>query len=262
MKIKLPYVLLPLMTLGLTSCGPSMGIYKDADKYVSGNIEYSDVEVNNIDIDWISGSLTLVEDESATGITIKEETNLTDADDLVHSYYHDGILSVKYFASGHTCSRTNVKKDLTITYKPDLDYLRVDLTSGKLNAENIHATTFVLDMTSGDSKIKNLVSNDVDIDATSGTVEIDKLTGKKLNVDITSGTIKTVFDTIETAKYDLTSGKIFMTLPVDGGTVKVSKTSGSVTANRECSINNDTYKFGTGSADIKVSMTSGKLTID
>ena len=55
--------------------------------------------------------------------------------------------------------------------------------------------------------------------------------------------------------------KINLTLPEDGGTVKVSKTSGSVTAERECSFNNNTYKFGTGAAEISVSMTSGKLLI-
>ena len=60
----------------------------------------------------------------------------------------------------------------------------------------------------------------------------------------------------------MTSGKIFLTLPIDGGTVKVNKTSGSVKTNRECTMNNNTYKFGTGSADVKVSMTSGSLSID
>ena len=52
-----------------------------------------------------------------------------------------------------------------------------------------------------------------------------------------------------------------MTLPSDGGTVKVSKTSGDVVTERECSVNNSTYKFGSGPAQISVSMTSGKLII-
>ena len=262
MKKGLAFAILGLLSFGLTACGVTGGIYANEDKYISGNTEYKDVEVNKIDIDWVSGNVTLVEDEAATGIVVFEDTNLTDKRELVHSYFHDGILNVKYFASGYHCLKTNIKKNLTITYKPGLETLKVDLTSGYLGAENIHATKFDLDITSGTANIKNLVVDEVSVDATSGTIIMSKIYAKKMDADLTSGSITTIYESLETATYEMTSGKVFLTLPIDGGTVKVDKTSGTVKTNRECTINNNTYKFGTGLADVKVKMTSGTLSID
>ena len=262
MKKNFAIILLGLISLGLSSCGATMGVYPDADKYIAGNIEYPDVEVSKIDIDWISGSLTLVEDENATGISILEVTDLIDKEALVHSYFHDGILSVKYFYSGYWCNKYNYKKDLTITYKPGLDSLKVSLTSGSLKAESIHTKEFDLDLTSGSANISNLFCENADTDLTSGSVIFDKINAKQFNVDMTSGVAVVNYEIIEKSSFSLTSGDINMKLPSDGGTVKVSKTSGTVKANREGTFSDNTYKFGEGSADIKVSMTSGTLTIN
>ncbi len=262
MKNKIAFITLGLLTLSLAGCGTTMSVYPDADKYTAGNVLMADIEVKKIDIDWISGSVTLVEDENAVGVDIREETTLTDEKALVHSYYHDGILSVKYFASGYWCRQFNYKKDLTITYKPGLDSLKVDLTSGSLNADNLHAQDFDLDLTSGSVNIKYLVADDVDIDLTSGSVNIEKLNTKNFDADLTSGKVGIGFEAVEKATFELTSGTINMGLPTDGGTVKVTKTSGKVVANRECTINENAYKFGSGTADIRVKMTSGTLTID
>ena len=262
MKNKIALALLGLMSLGLTGCGTKMSIYADADKYTAGNVEIADVEVKKINVDWISGSVALVEDENAVGVNIYEETTLTDEKALVHSYYHDGVLNVKYFASGYWCRQFNYKKDLTITYKPGLEALNIELTSGSFKAENLHANDCDIDLTSGSANIKYLVADDVDIELTSGSVNIDKLNTKSLKADLTSGKVGIGFEAVEKASFELTSGTINMGLPVDGGAVKVSKTSGKVVANRECTISENTYKFGSGTADIRVKMTSGTLTID
>lgn len=262
MKKYFGFILLGLISLGLSSCGSKMDVYPDVEKYTSGNTEYKDVEVNKIDITWLSGSLTLVEDETATGITIEEVTDLTEKEALVHTYFHDGFLSVKYFYSGYWCNKFNYKKDLTITYKPGLESLKVSLTSGSLKSECIHAKEFDLDLTSGSADISSLTSEEADTDLTSGSVAFGKVVANKFDVDMTSGVAVVNYETIEKSSFSLTSGNISMKLPTDGGTVKVSKTSGSVKANREGTFSDDTYRFGEGSANIKVSMTSGTLTIN
>ena len=261
MKKKILFTLLPLLALPLTSCGTSIGVYADADKYLAGNQTYTE-SVNTIEIDWVSGELTLIEDDTIEGVKIEEEANTTEEKALVHSYLNEGNLKIKYFASGYMSTQYNLKKSLTVTYKPGLTKMDVDITSGKLHAENITATEFELDMTSGDADIGSVIADDIDIDATSGDIEITKVTAKDFDSDLTSGTITIGFTAIDKATFDLTSGTINMKLPEDGGTVKVSKTSGSVNTKRECSVNNNTYKFGSGAADIKVSMTSGKLNIE
>ena len=262
MKKQIALGMLGLMTLSLTSCGAYVGVYANANKYLAGNQTYEQ-EITALDIDWISGSVTLVEDETITGVKIEEVTDLTNEKELVHSYIDNGKLMIKFFASGHRCSKIfGYTKDLTVTYKPGLEKINIDLTSGSLKASSVTANEFELDMTSGNAKIDNVTANKVDTDLTSGEIEMKKVTAQELDADLTSGTFTVGFNSINTASFGLTSGKINMTLPEDGGTVKVSKTSGTINTNRECSVNNNTYKFGTGSADIKVSMTSGKLTIN
>ena len=257
---KILLTLLTLLTLPLTSCGASMGRYADADKYLVGNQTYTET-VNSIEIDWISGEVTLVESETIEGVKLEEEANTTVEKALVHSYLNNGVLKIKYMASGYVSSQTNLKKSLTVTYKPSLDKMDVDITSGSLKAKAISASEFNLDMTSGNANIGRVIANKVDIDSTSGDVLINDLSAQTFKSDTTSGSVSVGFTYIEKADLEITSGNINMALPTDGGTVKVSKTSGSVVTERECSVNNNTYKFGTGVADIKVSMTSGKLTI-
>ena len=262
MKKQIALTLLGLMTLSLTSCGTYMSVYADADKYLAGNQTYEQ-EITALDIDWISGSVMLVEDETITGVKVEEITNLEKEEELVHSYIDNGTLRIKFFASGHRCSKLfGYNKELTVTYKPGLEKIDIDLTSGSIKAQSVTAKKFNLDMTSGNAKIDTLVADDVDTDLTSGDIEIKKVTAKNMDADLTSGTFTVGYSAIEKASFDLTSGKFYMTLPEDGGTVKVSKTSGTVTTKRECKIDHNTYTFGTGSADIKVSMTSGKITID
>lgn len=252
---------LGLLSLSVTGCGTRMGFYPDADKYVVGNQNY-EAEVQTIDIDWISGKVILVEDDTIEGIKVEEETNTTIPQEQVHSYLNEGTLFIKYFASGYMHRGFSViKKELTVTYKPGISKINIDLTSGSLTAEKITSQEVNLDMTSGNAKIGEMVADKVDTDLTSGEIEITKLNAKELDSDMTSGTFTVGFSAIEKAHFDLTSGKINMTLPEDGGKVKVSKTSGSVKTERECTISDNVYTFGTGEADIRVSVTSGTLKI-
>ncbi len=261
MKKQIALGLLGLMTLSLASCGTYVGYYANADKYLAGNQTYEQ-EITALDIDWVSGSVTLVEDETITGVKVEEVTDLEKEKEWVHSYVDNGKLMVKFFASGTRCSKLfGYTKELTVTYHPGLERVNIDLTSGSLKAQTITAKDVNLDLTSGKAQIENIIADNVDADLTSGSIEINHMIGKDFAADLTSGSITVGFTSINKADFDLTSGNINMTLPEDGGTVKVSKTSGIVNTERECSISNNTYKFGTGLADIKISMTSGKLII-
>lgn len=257
-------MLLGLLGLSLTGC-TNVGHYADADKYVAGSKEYNDIPTS-LDIDWLSGNLTLVSDPNVVGVKITEDTNITDEGGLVHSYFDNGTLKIKFAASGYTFqSFPTLKKDLEVRYNPSdkpFELVNIDLTSGSLNIEEMKATKFELDMTSGKANIKTLFASETDIDLTSGSVSFETLATSKFESDLTSGSINVKFTEEVNGEFSLTSGSIDMTLPSDGGVVKVSKTSGSVTTNRECSVDKDTYKFGDGKSDIKVSMTSGKLTIN
>ena len=278
MKKSLGLLILGLLGLSLTSC-ISGEVYADADKYLAGDQTYEE-NITSLDIDWVSGTLTLVEDENIDGVKIVEDTNLTRESELVHSYLHDGKLNIHFFASGHTSFGMKIRKDLTVTYHPGLSNLKVDITSGTFNAETLTADKVSIDMTSGSSNIGSIISQEVDVDFTSGNLKIGRvstngfdaeltsgklnvqhITANSFNVDMTSGDMKVGFDEISKASFEITSGSIDMSLPEAGGKVRVNKTSGSVKTERQCSVSDNLYTFDEGSADIKVEMTSGKLTI-
>ena len=261
MKKQIALGILGLMSLSLAGCGTRMSVYADADKYLAGNQTYEEA-ITDLDIDWISGSVILVEDATITGVKLEEVTDLTNEKELVHSYLNNGKLMIKFFASGHYCTKlTGYKKELTVTYHPGLANVNIDITSGSLSAESITATKVNIDMTSGSAKVNKVIAEDIDIDLTSGSIEMNNITTNTFDADLTSGTITSGFTLVNNADYDLTSGKINLTLPIDGGSVKVSKTSGKVNTERECIVNQNTYTFGTGAANFKVSMTSGTLNI-
>ena len=281
MKKRFSFILLGLLSLLFTSCGIWMSRYPDADKYVSGNQTYNE-EVNSIDIDWLSGTVKLVEDNSLTNsvVKIEEETDCTKEEELVHSYLNEGKLMIKFFASGYRCTNSGITKKLIVTYAPGLESIKVNLTSGSLNAESITARDINVDLTSGkvvageiiservkfdltsgSVNIDSVYANDFDIDLTSGSANIKSIFTEDFDADLTSGSLDTGFGYVKTASYDLTSGDIKLTLPNDGGKVRVEKTSGKVNTERECTIVNGVYKFGDGEAMFDVTMTSGTLTI-
>lgn len=260
MKKLLSTILLGFIGISLSSC-TSYGVYDDADKYLVGNQTYNE-NITSLDIDWLSGTLTIVEDETITGVKIEEETNLTNEKELVHSYLNNGELKIKFFASGYSkFGSTSFKKNLTLTYHPGFTDIEIDLTSSTLNANSLTADKVDVDFTSGSANIDKITANEVDVDFTSGHATINHINANEFDSDMTSGSMTVAFDKVNKASFDFTSGNIDMTLPSDGGTVKVNKTSGSVNAIRECTASNNIYKFGEGSADIDVGMTSGKLTI-
>ena len=280
MKNKIAFITLGLLSLSLTGCGTRMSVYPNSDKYLKGNQEYEQ-NIDTLDIDWISGSVTLVEDATIEGVKIEEETNLTNEKEQVHTYLSEGKLLVKYFASGHSCSKPfNVKKDLTITYKPGLKEIKIDLTSGSVKAETMTSQLVDVDITSGSVDVGTITSHNVKLDATSGSMKVDTLVSEKVKTSFTSGscTINHVtaeeyngtstsgtynigFTGVNYATFDMTSGNLNMTIPEAGARVKVTKTSGNVVTQRECTIDNNVYTFGDGIADIKVTMTSGKVVI-
>ena len=270
-----------LCIFGLTGCGTSVGSYADADKYLVGNQIY-DENITSLDIDWVNGKITLIEDESISGVKIEETTNLTKKEELVHSYLNNGELKIKFFASNYRrFGFTPIKKELVVTYKPGLENFNLDLTSGNCLATQLTATKCNIDMTSGSAKIDKIIASTCDIDMTSGNFKIDNLMANEFSSECTSGDIKinkadvkdfdaemtsgnysVSFINVEKATFDMTSGDINMTLPEDGGQVNIYKTSGSIITNRECSVNNNIYTFGNGSASIEVKMTSGKVIIN
>ena len=259
----------------------TMGLYLNADKYLVGNQVYEGT-VSKIDVDWISGQVTLNPSYEVNGVEIAEENNL-DEKSKVHSYFVDGVIYLKFMASGHRAVIDEKDKHVLLTYNPSaIEDINIHLTSGKLVGTTIAAINDIdIGLTSGRVEIDSLNAKKVKIDVTSGYTLVNEIKSEELtatmtsgtiitkNVDTktysghsTSGTLETSFTNLETGDIHFTSGTLKLTMPQSGGKVIVDKTSGSVTTNRECTIEGSTYKFGEGTAVINVGMTSGRIVID
>ena len=261
MKNRVLFTILPLFTLPLASCGTLMGYYPDSDKYLVGDQTYNE-PVTSIDIEWISGEVTLIEDDSISGAIVTEVTDVEEDDARVHTYLNDGELKIKYFASMYQYVGFSITKKLTVTYNPMIEKLAVNITSGEIRSDSLTAKTIKINLTTGHAIVNKITCEEFKANMTSGGVEVNEINTKNYSANLTSGHIIANFKSVENGSIEATSGSIDMTLPEDGGKVKVIKTSGRITTNRECSISDNVYTFGDGKANIDVKMTSGTITIN
>ena len=240
----------------LASCSV-MGTYANSEKYLIGSQEYEG-ELTTLNINWVAGTLTLVEDENATSIKVSEENSLSDAE-KVYSYFHDNTLDVQYCASGFVGHIDSNQKNLTITYKPGIEKLNVSLTSGTFKADALHTSEINLSLTSGKVEIDNVEASVINCSSTSGSITFSNVKTNKFNSSFTSGSATVNFEELNEAKLDGTSGYIVLRTPEVGATVHVSQTSGKTNSHREGTVSNGTYTYGDGSAKVSISLTSGTV---
>ena len=254
--------LISLLGLSLTSC-TYYGTYADADKYLVGDQTYTG-ELKELDVDWVSGQVTLVEDVTSTEIKITEESDveLVEAE-KVHSYFNEGVLKIKYWESGHkTHSFVSRNKHIYITY-PTLEKLTVDLTSGKFDSKKVTATEIKVNLTSGSVDLDEVVCETMVTNVTSGNVNIDKITCNTYESNLTSGSVTIGTSSANEMKFSVTSGKVDLAIPESGATISFTKTSGSLRLDRQDYTKNDDgqYVYGDGACKVKIKVTSGKAII-
>lgn len=265
-------------SIALTGCVNFYGTYANADKYLVGT-QYYDGELTTLDIDWTSGKVTLIQDESAQQITVREDNNLED-DKKVHSYFNDGTLSIKYCKSGLSFSKIWPEdKQLFVTF-PKLTNLDLDITSGSATINKLDVEKIDISVTSGSVDLEQATAKDVKCKITSGNLNLgiiktelftSKLTSGKTTIDSlstkegtfnsTSGNLKVNVESADKLSFGVTSGDIDLTIPEAGAAVTVNKTSGKFNSTREHTVSNNVYTFGDGSCTISIKVTSGNITI-
>ncbi len=285
MKNKLLIGLGTCLSLLLSGCaiyfnGTQMPAYKDADKYVAGSQNYEE-NINTLNLNWISGKVTLYEDDTITGVQIEEDCSFSNPDGQVHSYLHDGILDIQFMKSEYKTPTSTFVKYLIVTYNPTLDNLNVNLTSGTFRADHLTATdTININYTSGMAEFSNvnckklninfisgeltssvINAEEITITATSGEIYMDAINTKKIKSSSTTGRHRLKFLSVEEGNVSITSGALVILLPDEGGTVNVSNIKGTIMLFRDCEQDGDTYKFGEGTAIIDVSIISGSFEV-
>lgn len=251
---------------GLTGCTQKLNyVYKDAEKYEAGEREFSD-KVESLDINYISGDVTIVSSTSDI-TTIVETANMELNDEMkVHTWLDGTTLRVRYCASAKGIDREiNLNKKLTITVPADVvqKEVKLDVTSGDVIFTGINAENANFDMTSGGLKIDAEKIDNLVCESTSGNRDIKVSKPGTLKIHATSGNIGLDIDTVPSnTDINVTSGDITIFMPADPDlTLDYDATSGEMTCDIPFTQNGDSYKFGAGTAAMKVEATSGDIKI-
>lgn len=256
-------IALVALSLSLTSC-TTYGRYDNADKYLVGDQTYS-ATVKELDVDWTSGELTLIEDKTTETITIKEESNEELIDAMkVHSYVDGDVLRIKYWESGYTYKGfVAPNKHLYVTF-PGFEKLSISLTSGELESNDIEANKINISMTSGEMNLGKITCSEFNFSMTSGKAIVDYLDADIINCSLTSGRIIVKGSRSSNMSFSITSGTVDLTIPEEGAEISFKKTSGSYQSERKDYLidpNNNKYLYGEGTCQIKIKITSGKAII-
>lgn len=276
----------------------SINQYENGEKYSVGNFSYAAAEVKKVQVDWVAGEIHLIQSGSDT--LHAEETGELTADQQLHWLLEEGVLTLRYCASGYAGTFPANGKALTLEIPTGID-LSVDSVSGGIVLEEGTFGEMKLDTTSGAISLGTVSADVCKLDAVSGSIAADKLLcAEKLKADTTSGRIRldwveapiadlcTVSGGMEmrlckgqSAELETTSGDIKLTLEA-GKDVELETTSGSITLKLgetlsgaavdfdsvSGALHGDGYYmeggrhiFGDGSCQIQVETTSGNLTI-
>lgn len=292
-------VVLSVLCFGLTACMgyTTQKCYDDADKYLVGSQTYDATDFVRLNVDWTIGKVTFIEDDTLTCVTVEEENSLSNGK-KVHSYYHDGVLDIRFWESGLRDYVSERDKHLTITF-PYVRDIRVEMTSGDLVADKLtvesatikmtsgdidinmlQADSFTCHMTSGDLFVKEEVSKEITFEMTSGKGKFGSVQAEKVSIsqtsgdivigdmatdtffaDGTSGDVEVAFSRVDKASFSMTSGDAEIKLPEGGATASVALTSGSLKTDLPYTVDFGRYIFGEGKCDLGIKMTSGSVRI-
>ena len=299
LKLIIILVFVAVTCFGMTACisYTSQTRYDDADNYLAGSQTYDAADLTGLNIDWKKGKVVLVEDESATCVTVTEDNALSD-EKKVHSYYHDGVLEIKFWKSGLRDQVSEKDKCVTIVYRSVHD-LDIHMTSGDLIADKVTVERAKIEITSGEIDIKRVQANDCECKMTSGDIKLGELTSENVTLKLTSGNLslgdvraETVthsqtsgntriqrmetgsftsqstsgdvdvsFARVQRVSLTMTSGDAEIGLPEGGATVSVAMTSGSFKTDLTYVVNMGKYIFGDGQCELGIKMTSGSVRI-
>lgn len=210
-----------------TVAGKFLGEYFNDESYEtaeSSEIKITE-DVRNIDVEWVSGNVTVTRSEDAS-LYIIEEGIILKSDALVYKI-NDDNLEIDFVKPNFGIFGINSasSKDLTIKL-PEKYYDKININS-----------------VSADVDISNVSVNEIDLEAVSGKIEMKQTSFKDLDVEAVSG-----------------NADIY--LPADASfRAEIDSVSGDFNTDFAVTKQGDAYICRNGDMDISADMVSGNLGI-
>ncbi|MBQ0070823.1 MAG: DUF4097 family beta strand repeat protein [Spirochaetales bacterium] len=241
-----------LKNLFVSKNGISVGVngnttlnYKDGERYQAGNGSVDARKVKNLDINWISGGITLEEGSSDT-VSFSETCSSTmEKDNLLHWYLDGDTLRIQWSKSG--LKAFNKSKDLTIKLPSGLELqsLNINAVSADVKGNKLH----IKEITA------NTVSSQVNFTSLSlrNSFEANSVSGNYTLV-LTSRPSSIAFNGV--------SGNLDLTLPKDTGfTVDLSTVSGNIKTSVPTTGDKKHQTAGNGEVKISCESVSGNVSL-
>lgn len=217
-----------------------------------GTFEYSANGIESVVIDWVSGSVTLVESDGEILKAEETDTALLDAQKMRCSIKNK-TLYVEFCRSGYvgnfpvgtklltveipTGVSVNIKTSSAPVAVKAENMNRVELrsTSGGIKSGNINAESFFANSTSGSVNLGSIISNsDIEVSSTSGSIKAEK------------------FFAPDKIFAESTSGKIYITKIEESFYANIENTSGGVEID-DAEVNELVIKTTSGKAEVGIS---------
>ncbi len=245
--------LLALGCAGITGCKKLSGYenYADADLYTVGMASFTSVEVKEVEIDWIGGSIE-VEQSSTTELQILEENGSAEQAERMRYYLDGDVLKIKYCAPGCTVKKAqnkNLRVLLPVDTALDVDGVTATLTlgvlqttelsvssvSGNLSAERILSSGEVeMESVSGKIGVGELIAPSFTAETVSGDVTVSRISVDSLESETVSGRLSFGFEKAAAAELVTMSGHIEVSLLSGlGATVRYETATGVFTTEKQ-----------------------------
>ena len=246
--------------LSTTAACSHMEYYEDAHLYASGNAIYQASLVKTVEIDWVNGSVEIVQ-TSGENLTVTEKTPASAEEKKMFWRLDGDTLRIQYCKSGYVGTIDEKYKDL-----------RVEIPVGvNLEIESVGADIYSRDLTLGEVDIDVITASvngdswtasDLDVESVSGNIKIAQLSCGNVDLETTNGHIATAFGVSTNMEVQTVSGNVQLAL-LDGVGAKVAfeTVSGGFVSDLQHTLSGKTRVFGGGESTVRVQTVSGNLTI-
>lgn len=252
--------------------------YPDAEKYQTGAFTYDGDSVHLVEVYWRSGGVEIIQRDEGE-LTVSESGGAMDADISMHYLLEDGVLKIRFCASGAKVRIQPSEKRLTLAVPKGID-LSIHTTAAPIQAETLTQKNILLSAHSGDMTLGNLDAADINLSSSAGAISAESLSAQMLTCRTSSGNVRVENLTADTAKVETTSGKlslgllsagnveiltssgdVALRLPAGGAALAYSTACGALRSDAAYQRRGDLYVFGDEESGISVATTSGNLSI-
>ena len=196
---------------------------------IVGKQNISPSSINSIEVDWISGSITVKPHDGGDIIITEFAQRELNENEKMYVITSGNNITVKYTEHRRVGRMPSKRLEIQVPMALSsfyLDRLIVDTTSGVTTLTDLVVTKVDINSTSGGVTASNITADSFVIDGTSGAINISDTTANKLSTNITSGA-QNISGTFNDVRVDGTSGRLILDNKANSSTLFVSITSGT-----------------------------------